>query len=55
VTSSRKRLLAALTFVLPVAALAASPSMAAAKKSHHTSVHKVAAHKTHKVKTPKAS
>lgn len=52
-TSSRKRLIAALAFVLPVAALAASPVMAAnppKTKTHHSSVHKVS-HKTHKAKT----
>jgi hypothetical protein len=53
VTSSRKRLIAALAFVLPVAALAASPVMAASThkaKAHHSSVHKVS-HKTfHKSK-----
>jgi hypothetical protein len=55
VTTSRTRLIAALAFVLPAAALVASPAMAASKshqKVHHTSVHK-ASHKTsHKSKTP---
>jgi hypothetical protein len=53
VITSFKRLIAALAFVLPVAALLASPVMAAShhKKSHHTSVHKVSMHKTHAKKT----
>jgi hypothetical protein len=57
VTSSRTRLFAALAFVLPVAALVASPAMAAKPhKTHTTSVHK-ASHKTtsHKSKAHTAS
>ena len=46
----RKSLFAALAFVLPIAALVASPAMAArphkAKAKTHQ-VHKVSAHKTH--------
>ena len=56
-TSSRTRLFAALAFVLPVAALVASPAMAAKPhKTHTTSVHK-ASHKTtsHKSKAHTAS
>jgi hypothetical protein len=51
VNTSFKRLIAALAFVLPALALAASPVMAASQtkaKHHHTSVHKASAHKTHK-------
>jgi hypothetical protein len=57
VTSSRIRLFAALAFVLPVAALVASPAMATTKsKAHHTPIHKVSAHKvSHKTKTHAAS
>jgi hypothetical protein len=49
VITSFKRLIAALAFVLPVLALAASPVMAAShtKKPHHSSIHKASAHKTH--------
>jgi hypothetical protein len=49
VITSFKRLIAALAFVLPVAALVASPVMAATHhhaKSHH-SVHKASSHKGH--------
>jgi hypothetical protein len=56
VTTSRKRLVAALAFVLPVAALVATPAMAAKHhkaKTHH--VHKVAAHKAHKAKKTTAA
>jgi hypothetical protein len=56
VTTSRKRLVAALAFVLPVAALVATPAMAAKHhkaKTHH--VHKVAAHKAHKAKKSTAA
>ncbi len=52
-TTSRKRLIAALAFVLPVAALVAAPAAYAATPKHHTtSVHKTSAHKTssHKAK-----
>lgn len=55
-TTSRKRLVAALAFVLPVAALVATPAMAAKHhkaKTHH--VHKVAAHKAHKAKKTTAA
>jgi hypothetical protein len=51
VITSFKRLIAALAFVLPALALAASPVMAASQtkvKHHHASVHKVSTHKTHK-------
>jgi hypothetical protein len=51
VTSSRQRLIAALAFVLPVAALVAVPAQAAPKGKHHsTAVHKASVHKpaTHK-------
>ncbi|MDR3530216.1 MAG: hypothetical protein P4L90_06660 [Rhodopila sp.] len=57
-STSFKRLIAALAFVLPAAALVISPVMAAsqAKKPHHASVHKVSAHKSHKKTTaPTAS
>ncbi len=54
-TTSRKRLITALAFVLPLAALAASPAMAAKShkgQTHHSSVHKTSAHKTpHKSKS----
>jgi hypothetical protein len=49
VITSFKRFIAALAFVLPVAALVASPVMAATHnhaKTHH-SVHKASSHKTH--------
>jgi hypothetical protein len=47
VNTSFKRLIAALAFVLPAAALVASPVMAATKhKTHHMSPHKSVAHKT---------
>jgi hypothetical protein len=49
VTTSRTRLFAALAFVLPVAALVASPAMAAKPHKAHHVVHKVS-HKTHKMK-----
>jgi hypothetical protein len=51
VITSFKRLIAALAFVLPAFALAASPVMAASqttKKPHHTSIHKASTHKMHK-------
>jgi hypothetical protein len=54
VISSFKRLIAALAFVLPVAALVASPVMAASHakaKSHHSSIHKTSMHKSHGRKT----
>jgi hypothetical protein len=52
VNTSFKRFIAALAFVLPAAALVASPVMAATHaKAHHTAVHKVSAHKTHAKKT----
>jgi hypothetical protein len=50
VITSFKRLIAALALILPVAALATSPVMAATHtkttKTHHASVHKASAHKT---------
>jgi hypothetical protein len=58
VTTTRNRLIAALAFVLPVAALVATPAMAKPHKAktQHTSVHKVGHHKTsHKTKAPTAS
>jgi hypothetical protein len=61
VNSSFKRLIAALAFVLPAAALVASPVMAASHtktKPHHASVHKASVHKTHapkKTASPAAS
>jgi hypothetical protein len=54
VITSFKRLIAALAFVLPVAALVTSPVMAASHtktKPQHASVHKASAHKTHSKKT----
>ena len=49
--TSFKRLIAALAFVLPVAALAVSPAMAATHhKAHHSSIHKASAHKSHSKK-----
>ena len=56
--TSFSRLIAALAFVLPVAALVASPVMAAShnKVRHHVSIHKVSAHKSHKkIAAPTAS
>ncbi len=57
--TSFKRLIAALAFVLPAAALVTSPVMAAShtKAKHHTSVHKASSHRTHakKATTPTAS
>jgi hypothetical protein len=54
VTTSRKRLFAALAFVLPVAALVASPAAMAKPhkpKAQHTAVHKTSGHKVaHKAK-----
>jgi hypothetical protein len=43
-----KRLIVALTLVVPAAALVTSPVMAAThtKAKHHTSAHKASAHKT---------
>jgi len=60
VNTSFKRLIAALAFVLPVAALVTSPVMAASHhktKPHHASVHKTSSHKTHgkKATMPTAS
>lgn len=49
VITSFKRLIAALAFVVPAAALVASPVMAASQtkpKTHHTSSHKSSTHKT---------
>jgi hypothetical protein len=49
VITSLKRLIAALAFVLPAAALVVSPVMASSQtkpKTHHTSVHKVSSHRT---------
>ena len=57
-TTTRNRLIAALAFVLPVAALVATPAMAKPHKAkaQHSSVHKVSHHKTsHKAKAPTAS
>jgi hypothetical protein len=52
VNTSFKRLIAALAFVLPAAALVVSPVMAASHaKTHHSSVHKASAHKSHSKKT----
>jgi hypothetical protein len=48
VTTTYKRLIAALAFVLPAAALVATPVMAASQtkaKTHHSSVHKASHHK----------
>ena len=58
--TSFKRLIAALAFVLPAAALVASPVMAAShtkSKPHHTSIHKTSMHKSHgkKITAPTAS
>jgi hypothetical protein len=53
--NSFKRLIAALAFVLPAAALVVSPVMAATHakaKTHHTSIHKVSMHKSHAKKAP---
>jgi hypothetical protein len=59
VKTSFKRLIAALAFVLPAAALVASPVMAAThhKTRQHVPVHKASAHKTHgkKMTAPTAS
>ena len=58
VITSIKRLIAGLTFVLPVAVLAASPVMAATHgKHHHSQVHKASMHRSHgkKVAAPAAS
>jgi hypothetical protein len=57
VSSSCKRLIAALAFILPSAALVSSPVLAASHakaKTHHSSVHKASAHKSHKRTTPSA-
>jgi hypothetical protein len=53
VNTSFKRLIAALAFVLPAAAVAASPVMAAThhKTHHHVPVHKTSMHKMHGKKT----
>ncbi len=56
--TSIKRLITGLAFVLPVAALAASPVMAAThSKHHHSQVHKASMHKSHtkKAAAPAAS
>lgn len=48
--TSFKRLIVALAFVVPAAALVSSPVMAASQtkaKHHHVSAHKVSTHKTH--------
>jgi hypothetical protein len=53
VITSFKRLIAALAFVLPAAALVTSPLMAASQaktKPHHASVHKGGAHKAPQAK-----
>jgi hypothetical protein len=49
---SFKRLIVALAFVVPAAALVTSPVMAAShtRAKHHASVHKASAHKTHHAK-----
>ena len=46
--TSFKRLIVALAFVVPAAALITSPVMAAShhRAKHHASTHKVSAHKT---------
>jgi flagellar biosynthesis protein FliP len=53
VITSFKRLIVALAFVLPAAALVTSPVMAAShtKAKHHVSVHKASTHKTHSKKS----
>ena len=50
VSTSFKRFLAALALILPVAAMATSPVMAAThhKAKHGVSVHKTSAHRHHK-------
>lgn len=51
---SRKRLIAALAFVLPISALVVAPAAHAATqkaKSHNGSVHKASTHKSHKKHT----
>ncbi len=57
--TSFKRLIAALAIILPAAALVTSPVMAASHaktaKTHHTAVHKAAAHKTSHPKKPTAA
>jgi hypothetical protein len=52
VITSFKRLIVALAFVVPAAALVTSPVMAAShtRAKHHASVHKASAHKTHHAK-----
>jgi hypothetical protein len=53
VSTSLKRLIAALVFVLPVGALVATPAMAAKRQKAKTSqtAHKVSTHKApHKIK-----
>jgi hypothetical protein len=57
VITSFKRLIAALAFVLPAAALVTSPVMAASqtKTKHHAPVHKTSAHKTSHAKKSTAS
>ena len=58
---SLKRLIVALAFVVPAAALVTSPVMAAShhhRAKHHASAHKVSAHKTRHARkntTPTAS
>jgi hypothetical protein len=58
VSTSCKRLIAALAFLLPAAALVSSPVLAATQnkaKTHHSSVHKTSAHKSHKKTTASPS
>ena len=52
VTTTFKRLIAALAIILPAAALVASPVMAASqtKAKHHVSIHKASAHRSHSKK-----
>jgi hypothetical protein len=54
VTTSRKRIIAALAFVLPISAMVAAPAAHATSqkaKHHNSSVHKASAHKGHKKHT----
>lgn len=58
VNTSCKRLIVALAFMLPAAALVSSPVLAAShtgSKSHHSSVHKTSGHKSHKKTSSSAS
>jgi hypothetical protein len=58
VTTSRTRLFAALAFVLPVAALVATPAMATGsqKSQHHSSsTHKASQKSSHKSKTSQST